>query len=258
MKKLFIFDMDGTFLKSDHTYNPAILTLIDNLKAKGHRFGLATGRPKFAIEPLFKNAFDHFDVIITNNGCEYYTENFDNRVNIGGLEDETVELVANIVRENDGNLISFDKVGFIADYETQQTGQLSKISQMRIGKDLLDYSRHHSKLMVYGESHFLDALSDIFSDYREHIDFMKSQDDLLEIVPLGVNKGNALNMYIEAQKYNDYEVYTFGDNFNDIDLLKAGDIAVAVDNAVEPLKEIADHIIESNDEDAIYNFLHKF
>jgi hydroxymethylpyrimidine pyrophosphatase-like HAD family hydrolase len=54
------------------------------------------------------------------------------------------------------------------------------------------------------------------------------------------------------------EVMSFGDNFNDIEILKASGLGVAVGNAKEEVKLIADKTIENAKEDGVANFLNAY
>ena len=49
----------------------------------------------------------------------------------------------------------------------------------------------------------------------------------------------------------------FGDGENDIEMIKQADIGIAMKNGCDKVKEIADHITDSVDEDGIYTYLVK-
>ena len=54
---------------------------------------------------------------------------------------------------------------------------------------------------------------------------------------------------------NKAEIVAFGDDLNDIDLLTHAGVSVAMKNALESVKEIADHICDTNDNDGVAKWL---
>ena len=72
----------------------------------------------------------------------------------------------------------------------------------------------------------------------------QSESYIIEIMPQGVNKGYALNMLAKYLKVRRSQIAAFGDNTNDLPLLRAAGTAVAVQNAVDAVKEEADMITE--------------
>jgi len=75
--------------------------------------------------------------------------------------------------------------------------------------------------------------------------------------PLG-DKAHALNIVHEYLNYSPKDTTVFGDSLNDIGMFKLAGTAVAVNNALKEVKEIADIVLEqSNDEDAVAHYLQK-
>ena len=71
-------------------------------------------------------------------------------------------------------------------------------------------------------------------------------------------KANAIQKMIDLYNLNNYKVVSFGDNFNDIEMLSQADVSVCPSNAVEEVKKICDVVLEkSNDENAIIEYIKK-
>lgn len=68
-------------------------------------------------------------------------------------------------------------------------------------------------------------------------------------------KASAINSLITKGNYGDHHVYTFGNEANDISMIKCGDTGIAVANATEELKGYADKIITSNSDDGVIKFI---
>lgn len=77
----------------------------------------------------------------------------------------------------------------------------------------------------------------------------------IEINHSEVNKGNALKWLCKKLGIDMSQLIAFGDGGNDIDMIKAAGIGVAMSNACGELKNCADVITKSNDEDGVAWFL---
>ena len=100
-------------------------------------------------------------------------------------------------------------------------------------------------IMVHSEKFFkqnLDALKEALSDY----DVLMVGPAWMEIMPKGVSKASALEKIAAKNGYTMNEVMAFGDAENDIQMLKRAGVGVAMGNAMDEVKEIADIITDTN------------
>ncbi len=82
--------------------------------------------------------------------------------------------------------------------------------------------------------------------------------DMLEILPPNSSKGVALKALLKTMNLTSDKVLAIGDGENDLELIQTSGIGVAVENADPKLKEAADHVVGSNDKDAVAEALEKF
>jgi Cof subfamily protein (haloacid dehalogenase superfamily) len=82
-------------------------------------------------------------------------------------------------------------------------------------------------------------------------DFTSSEYNNIEIMPRGANKADALRFMAERMGVPMEQVMAIGDNYNDIEMIKAAGRGIAMANAVDKLKETADEVTLSNDEDGV-------
>lgn len=80
----------------------------------------------------------------------------------------------------------------------------------------------------------------------------------VEINYAGVSKGNAIEFLADINNIPRERVMCIGDNENDISMLKYAGLGVAMGNAIEELKEVADYITDTNIEDGVAKALEKF
>ena len=77
-------------------------------------------------------------------------------------------------------------------------------------------------------------------------------------MPKGLSKGNSLLEIAEYYNMEQKDIIAFGDQMNDKTMIEIAGVGIAMANAIEAIKEIADYITLSNDEDGVANYLEKF
>ena len=80
-------------------------------------------------------------------------------------------------------------------------------------------------------------------------------DCTLDIIPKGSGKGNAVKKVLEHLGLSTEEAIAFGDGGNDVDMLQVVGTGVAMGNAKDNVKQAADEICGSVDEDGVYHYL---
>ena len=80
----------------------------------------------------------------------------------------------------------------------------------------------------------------------------------LEINAKGVNKGFGIENLAKKLNIKKSEILALGDNFNDISMRNTSGTLVAMGNAVQPLKDMADFVTKTNDDDGMAFALNKF
>ncbi len=80
----------------------------------------------------------------------------------------------------------------------------------------------------------------------------------IEVNAAGVNKGKALIRLGKLLGISREEIMAFGDGANDLDMMKEVGTGVAMSNGKEEIKEAADYIAASNDEDGVARFLEEY
>lgn len=82
--------------------------------------------------------------------------------------------------------------------------------------------------------------------------------DMVEVLPPGVSKGSTLATLIKKLGVPAENVMAIGDGENDIEMLHLAGIGVAVGNADEKLKAVADHVVASNQDDGVADAIERF
>ena len=91
-----------------------------------------------------------------------------------------------------------------------------------------------------------------------NIEITSSWFNNIEIMHKGVNKGEALKELVKYLGIDRKEVIAFGDNYNDLDMLKFAGVGVVMGNADEAVKEQGDYVTSTNTEDGVAKAIYKF
>ena len=95
-------------------------------------------------------------------------------------------------------------------------------------------------------------------EIKEKYALVKSLPMTLEIMNKECNKGFGLERLIKELGVNREEVISIGDEQNDFEMIKFAGLGVAMGNASEKIKEIADYITKTNEEDGVAHVIEKF
>ena len=264
MKKLIALDIDGTLLNSNHQISRKTKDTLSKAMEKGHKVVLVSGRAPVGVFHLAEELnFEKFGGLISgNNGATII--NYRNRELVSdhtldldlvkNIFDVTKDLDASILLYRGSDLISSkDNKAFRANLEAQPLNPII-IENIR---DTIDYSPN--KIIFVEEADPIDDLITIVdNNFKDMVEYIKSLPFLFEIMPKGLSKGKSLLEIAELYGIDQKDIIAFGDEMNDVTMLEVAGIAVAMGNAVSPIKEIADYVTLSNDEDGIADYLEKF
>ena len=111
------------------------------------------------------------------------------------------------------------------------------------------------KIMLMGTKDTADIVfKQLEESLSKHINIYRSNDTLIEVSPKSVSKLSAILQLLE-EDYSLEEVISFGDNYNDMDMLEHTGYGVAVGNAREETKKIAKEITLKNTEDGVAHYI---
>lgn len=134
-------------------------------------------------------------------------------------------------------------------------------SALKSLETLQQTQRAPHKLMCMGEVSEIDSIVSYLADrHHEQVHLYRSKDTYLEITPKYIDKSKALQVLLDTEYFFTMDtVIAFGDNHNDEELLKHAGLGVAVANATDKLKVIANHISDyTNKEDAVAKAIEAF
>lgn len=127
-------------------------------------------------------------------------------------------------------------------------------------RQLATEKRGIHKLMIMGAPQELDNLLELLSSFSNNVHFYRSKDTYIEITPKNIDKAKALEFLLKQEyDFGMDAVMAFGDNHNDDELLKLAGKGIAVGNATDTLKSLADYVSPlTNKEHSVAHAINKF
>ena len=115
------------------------------------------------------------------------------------------------------------------------------------------------KMLIIDDPAFLDELQPILRELLgDGVHITKSKPEFLEIMHKEGTKGAALTFLANHFNCDLQDTIAVGDSWNDHEMLEVAGLGVAMGNAIAPLKEIADYITASNNEDGVKQVIEEF
>lgn len=268
MKKILFTDLDGTLLNDDKQVSEGNRAAIQRLLDAGHYLVVATGRPT-------KSGFMVAQRLgLTMPGCYLIAYNG------GAIFDcskEEVWMEATLPMEHVRYL--FDEAKKYGIY-IQTYGVDDKILATTDGEELQYYAQGNRGMLgcevcddVFGALEkepnkvlLIDMKEEgILKFWRDHKEWEGGKcestfscREFLEYLPVGVSKGNGVRTLCEMLQVDIKNAYAAGDERNDISMIKAAGVGIAMKNAVEEAKAVADYITENdNNHDGIAEVIDK-
>lgn len=267
--KMIGLDLDGTLLNSQKELTPYTKKVLEEALAKGIIVLAATGRPISAI-PKEILQIPGMKYAVTANGARVLEIEPGNILSENMLPVETAKDALNLLSDFDTiheffrNGTGYTSKSIVRAYEYFENPSMAEyfINTRTVVENVLE------KLIESEEP--VDKVQWIFDDLSEKKEaFLRLQQikgititgalgNNLEINKEGVDKGSAILALGELLGIQKEEIMACGDGMNDYAMLKAVGFAVAMENGHEKLKEIADYVTVSNDEDGVAKAICKF
>lgn len=118
----------------------------------------------------------------------------------------------------------------------------------------------HDWLKFGCETGDMDKLEKIIEEisYMDGLELTNSLPNNIEVNPKGVHKASALEKVCKRLGITMDQVLACGDSLNDIKMIQEAGIGVAVGNAQEAIKKVADHVTDTNDNDGVAKAIKRF
>ncbi len=262
---LIATDLDGTLLSKESTVSDENLNAIKNLKSNNIITVPITGRTLYEIPEKIRNC-DNFRYFVYSNGAGIYDKEKGN-IFYTPIENETAKNIFNLLNSYDTlvELYSFgrpliDKNKFSENafdyYNVDKSFKRCMIETRVATDDFYNiFNNNDIKIEMFdvlfkNQDERQDCFYKIKSLYQD-VEITTSMNNNLEIMKKGVNKGSALCALCKILDIDINFVIALGDSKNDISMFQKAGTKLAVNNACDELKNVADKTICNNNENVI-------
>ncbi|MEW9094383.1 MAG: Cof-type HAD-IIB family hydrolase [Clostridiaceae bacterium] len=268
--KLICIDMDGTLLNESNEVSERNLQAIKKATDNGVQVAITTGR-------VFVSANYYADIIgvktpiIASNGAYIRERGSDKVIYKGILGLENCQRVIEMVNKyqlyphfNTYNTIYTEKLIYSSKYYSKANESLPKERRINIEvtpnwyETFLNNSDEILKCIIVDDD--MEKLKLLKQELKKEKDLevVSSFRNNVEVMRKGVSKGSAVEMLAKHYNIKMNEVMCIGDSENDLSMIKVVGLGVAMGNGDEIVKNHADYITNSNNEDGVAKAIEKF
>lgn len=260
--KIIFSDIDGTLLTSEHTVLSSTVRAIKQLIAQNIIFVPVSARMPKAIAPVIA-PMEAAVPLISYNGALILDEN--QKVLYSQYIEliHTQDIIKKIKTSWPDAVINFysDDEWYVENLHNDLVQQEIRITGVKPRQkkfsELLARKTAAHKLLCMGSAVDCKQMEQQLSEQYPALMIIRSSDNLLEIVDASVSKAQAVQYFMADRKIDGKAAIAFGDNYNDMEMLKVVGTGIAMQNAPQPVKNNAKIVTDSNNEDGIYKALKK-
>lgn len=248
--KIIFFDIDGTIIDMNRKQiTEKMLLTLKSLKEKGIKICLASGRPPIQL-PNFPDI--EFDAFLTFNGSFCYTK------------DQVIHkhaLLKSDVKQIIYNAQQLNRALSVATKDQTMANSIDDdlIAYYGVGGFKVDVNEHFDQTIEQEEVYQM-MISGTKDEYPLMLKDVKAAtiaawwNRAFDVIPKAGGKGIGVQKVLEHYGIDRMNALAFGDGGNDIEMLEAVGCGVAMGNALDEIKKIADEVCGSVADDGIYYY----
>lgn len=259
--KLLAIDMDGTLLHDgNYVTQKQVDYLLNLIYRKEVKIVITTGRPLAGIKNLLPKEFYENVFRIALNGSLIQTPE-DEILQISSLEhDEVLEILEYAdSHETDVSILDEHKFYSLSKNITDlmsYDASLNKMIMEYYDITHINHLEYITKLLIFSEPDKISCLrSKLPEKFYKQFSIIFSQDYLIEFLPKKIDKGSSLLKLADELEIPHRSIISIGDGLNDRTMLEVAKVAIAMDNAHPDIKEMADIISLTNNDDGVIHAL---
>lgn len=258
--KMIFVDIDGTLYNSKKQITEYTKSILDKLKERGIYVVLCTGRTNSSVWDLSKE-INASKYVIGDNGASVYDYKEEKPIFESTLDYKEIKFIWDYCEKNN--------IEILLNSKGIRYGNSIAVSAENTQKKEIDNIEELSNKKIYQV--VLDSATN--EQAREIQELLETQDNIwivnhgnssvrnvyfFDINNKGIDKGIGINHLIEELGIKREDTICFGDGVNDYAMFKHCGISVAMGNAKEELKKLADYTTLTNNEDGVARFIDKY
>lgn len=265
MIKLVTIDLDGTLFDSVKNISNENKIAIKKAKDTGCKIVIATGRPISGVTPVLEelNLTTNDDYVIVYNGAKIYNVGTKEIIFSSTISGKAVKDLYNESIKLKVNFHAFRKnEELITPKHNQYTDVEARINHLEdhiYNFEKIDDNEEFLKaMMVDSDENITRIMNEVNPCFINEYSMVRSSKIFLEFLNKNTHKGHALEALAKHLKININETMAIGDAGNDLPMIEAAGIGVAMENAFPEIKKAANYITSSNEDNGVARAIEKF
>lgn len=260
--RLIALDLDGTLLDSSKQIDPATTDALHGLVSRGVHVVIASARPPRGVRHLYQQ------LRLTNwqvnyNGALIWDEPSQRPVFHRPMPAEMMLQMIEMARDQ------FDEIGVHAEVldrwytDRPVTTFVTETGRLFQPDGIVPIEKvcaaPVTKLMLMGEPYMLMKLEPmLLQRFGREVTIVSTDTHLMQIMDCRVSKATALKKLAAHHGIKPAQIMAVGDAPNDVGMLQLAGVAVAMENAVDVVKKVADWIAPPNDRQGVLSALKRY
>lgn len=252
LAKCIALDLDGTLLTDSHTITPLTKQLLRECKKQGVLIVLATGRSSLSCMEIMDDLGFSGPVIAYNGGLTFHSASKQILQENSFFIDEIVPFVK-LARKEKVEFHVSTAYSILVEHEKLATDERynGKYIQAKQVEDVLQLEEKIYKMSLTGSKEKMNVVQRQMNFVNEKLEVIRSADRTIDIVHVNTNKGSALKKLAYSYQLSMEEVVSFGNYYNDTELLIEAGLGIAMENAPNEIKLISDRVTLSNNDNGV-------
>ncbi len=258
MIKLITSDVDGTLVKdSSPVIYPEMIDMVKKLRGQDIIFCIASGRQVSSVKKMFSEVADDL-IIIADNGAHIQCRDKD--IHVAKMNPDYIEELVTDLRAFDDCELLVEAPG-LSYLESKNQEYIDFIKNqyrfdIKLVDDVLKEAKDIIKISIFRRPSIRKIGEEILiPKWKDKLKVTIAGEDWVDFMDTSVDKGNSLKFVQEFYGITPEETMVFGDNNNDIGMLKRAAESYAVSTAPDIVKASANHICPPWMEKGVYQVL---
>ena len=260
--RLIALDVDGTLLNDEHELTERTIETIQEVHDQGCHIVLCTGRAPASTLPIL-GQLGLEGTMITHNGAAtvHADERGQTLVNEFAFTLPEIEPMLDYVRREG---IHFDVctsfnmyIERISEYEKKMYQKF--LINPKLVTDVSELGLPIVKFTLFSQNE-LDRVQKEWEEQKlyGHLRMIRSGDLFIDVMSEKANKGNALKALAASLEIDSSEIMAIGNYYNDLEMMAFAGLGIAVENSPEGVKEAADAVTSSNNDEGVREAILKY
>lgn len=263
--KAISLDLDGTLMDSNKQLPEANKEALWKAIDKGVSVILASGRPLFGVLPVAEKLElkERGGYVLAYNGGNIWDCKNEKLIYSKNVPQECIPDICAVARKYDVAPLTYYNDLVISERSEDEyvlkEAFCNSASVMQVDDipSFVDYPE--AKILLVGpHEKLIPARDELLEKYPDILDVFFSEEYFLEVVPKNVGKDMSLAELLKMLDIDQSELIACGDGMNDISMIKYAGLGVAMENAYPAVKDAADMIAPSNNDNGVAYIVNKY